>query len=291
MYVLGGSTSREFFYDDQRMSRIVGHPFVNLGSSSQSLIDSLRLIDNIKSKNATVIYCLYPMKFMRFLSTEPEDSLYLMGAYLKYPVLSPAVESLLADVDPRTWSTALVAELNVYCYLLKNYFFHKNLMLQRKFTSSIDIPFKVLFLDNRPPIQHFYHKQAYDRNLLRLELFKIKKKIGQNLEANLKINFHLLDRFIDIAQQHSHQIRILELPYSYTFERMFERELKIYQQQLNVFLQKHPRIPFKRIDFNVYRGKEELFYDHGHLLDKGRDYFYPFIKELIEEDINIAARN
>ena len=289
IYVLGGSTCREFFFIDEQMSRMAGRPFVNLGASNQTLIDSLRLVDNIKGDNATVLYCLYPMKFMRFSPTVPVDSRYLMGAYLKYPVPSFAVERLLADVTPRNITTALVAELNVYCYLLKNYFLQKNFKLQQKLSRGAGIPLKKLFLDHRPPIQHFYHHQAYHRSRLRLELLNIKKKIGPHLNANLEVNFDHLGRLIDLARQRGQQIRLMELPYSLTFERMFQRELRIYRQHLDAFLQKHSQARFIRIDFDTYRGREELFYDHGHLLDMGRVYFYPFVETLFKKDFSLAA--
>ena len=64
IYVLGGSTSREFFPTDDQMKRITGRPFVNMSASSQTLFDSVRLVDNIKGDDNTVIYGLFPFKFM-----------------------------------------------------------------------------------------------------------------------------------------------------------------------------------------------------------------------------------
>lgn len=282
-YVLGGSTSREFFPVDKQMQQITGRPFVNMSTSNQTLFDSLRLVDNIEGADNTVIYCLFPFKFMRIAQHVPADSSYLMGAYLKYPVASSAVDDLLADVAPRNSATALLAELNVYCYLLKNYILDKNRAMQYKLAFASTRPFKKIFVNSRPPGQHFYHRFASNRDRLRLTLFKYKKEIGRNLEDNLAINFAHLDHVLRVAQQHGHHIKLLELPYSATFERMYQREIGVYQQHLDAFLQKHPQVPFKRMDFDTYQGREELFYDHGHLLDRGRAYFQPFIETLFEK--------
>ena len=119
----------------------------------------------------------------------------------------------------------------------------------------------------------------------------IKKEIGSHLEANLKINFTHLGHLIDLARKNGHQIKLLELPYSSTFERMYKRELGIYRQHLDAFLQKHAQVPFMRTGFETYLGREELFYDHGHLLNKGRDYFYPFVETVFEKDIHHAAHD
>jgi hypothetical protein len=289
IYVLGGSTSREFFYVDAQMRRITGRPFVNMSASNQTLFDSLRLADNIQGDDATIIYCLFPFKFMRYAPKVPADSRYLMGAYLKYPVASSALESLLDDVAPRNLATALLAELNVYCYLLKNYVIQKNYNLQYKLAGIPTPPLKTLFINDRPPGQHFYRRQAQNRNHLQLTLLNIKKEIGSNLEANLDINFTHLGHLIDLTQQHGLQIKLLELPYSYTFKRMYQRELGIYRQHLDAFLQIYAQVPFMRIDFEIYQGREELFYDHGHLLDRGRDYFHPLVETVFEEDIRHAT--
>jgi len=283
-YVLGGSTSREFFPVDDQMKQITGRPFVNMSTSNQTLFDSLRLVDNIKGPDNTVIYCLFPFKFMRIAQQVPADSRYLMGAYLKYPVTSPAVDDLLADVVPRNSATALLAEFNVYCYLLKNYILDKNMAIQYKLANASTRPLKTVFVNNRPPGQHFYHKYASNRDHLRLTLFNFKKEIGQNLNANLAMNFSHLDHVIRVAQQHGHHIKLLELPYSATFERMYQREIGVYRQHLDAFLKKHTQVPFTRLDFDTYQGREELFYDHGHLLDRGRAYFQPFIETLFEKD-------
>jgi hypothetical protein len=291
IFVLGGSTSREFFFEDARMSQMTGRPFVNLGASSQTLIDSLRLADNVENKNATVLYCLYPMKFMRFSQRVPAESRYLMGAYLKYPITSSAVDNLLADVAPHNMATSLIAELNVFCYLLKNYFLEKNIKLQQMLAGIQSISVGELLIDNRPPIQHFYHQRAYDRNRLRFELLKIKKKIGSSLEANLEANFELLAQLVNLVHKRGQEIILFELPYSYTFERMFQRELSVYRNHLDVFLQDRDLVHFKRIEFDVYQGQEALFYDHGHLLDSGRQYFYPRVERIFGKDLKLAANH
>ena len=262
IYVLGGSTSREFFPIDDQMKRITGRPFVNMSASNQTLFDSLRLVDNIKGDDNTLIYCLFPFKFMRIAQKVPADSRYLMGAYLKYPVASSAVDGRLADVEPRNLATALLAELNVYCYLLKNYVLHKNIRLKYILVGARTPPLKNAFINSRPPDQHFYHRDASNRDHLILKLFDIKKEIGQYLNDNLDINFTHLGFLIEVARQHGNQIKLLELPYSNTFERMYHRELGIYRQHLDAFLQKHPQVPFKRMDFNAYQGREELFFKY-----------------------------
>lgn len=284
IYVLGGSTSREFFPIDDQMKRITGRPFLNMSASNQTLLDSLRLLDNIKGDNNTVIYCLYPFKSMFSAENVPADSRYLMGAYLKYPIASSAVDGLLADVVPRNSATALLTELNVYCYLLKNYMLHKNNKLKYKLAGESTPPLKIAFINSQPPDQHSYHRHTSNRDRLRLKLTNFKKEIGPYLNDNLEINFAHLGNLIEVARQHGHQIKLLELPYSYTFESMYHRELGVYRQHLDAFLQKHPQVPFKRIDFDVYHGREELFYDHAHLLDRGRDYFQPFVETLFEKD-------
>ena len=289
IYVLGGSTSREFFPTDDQMKRITGRPFVNMSASSQTLFDSVRLVDNIKGDDNTVIYGLFPFKFMFNSQKVSADSRYLMGAYLKYPVASSAVDGLLADVAPRNSATALLPELNVYCYLLKNYILHKNKNLKYKLAGASTPPLKTVFINSQPPGQHFYHRHPSNRDHLRLKLSNYKKEIGPYLNDNLEINFAYLGNLIEVARQHGHQIKLLELPYSYTFERMYHRQLEIYRQHLDAFLQKHPQVPFKRIDFDVYQGREELFYDHGHLLDRGREYFQPFVETLFEKDPRYAA--
>ena len=289
IYVLGGSTSREFFLKDEQMRHYTGRQFVNMSASSQTLIDSLRLADNINGGNTTVIYCLFPLKFMRFEPDEPADSRYLMGAYLKYPIESFAVEQLLSDVAPRNLATALMVELNVYCYLLKNYVLEKNYSFQKKLVGITATPLKGLFVNQQSPAQHFYHRHAYNRKYLRLKLASIKKEIGPSLSTNLEVNFIHLGHLIGHVQRHGHQIKLLELPYSATFENMFRSELRIYRRHLQAFLDQHPQLSFKRIDFDLYRGREELFYDHGHLLDKGRAFFHPYVDTLFEEDIIHAA--
>jgi hypothetical protein len=284
IYVLGGSVSREFFPADDQMKQITGRPFVNLSTSNQTLFDALRLVDNIQGADNTVVFSLFPFKYMRIAQHVPADSRYLMGAYVKYPIASSAVESLLADVAPRNVATALLSELNVYCYLLKNYILNKDMVIKYKLAYASNRKLKKVFINSRSPGQHFYRKHARNRNHLRIRLFKLKKEIGRNLDDNLATNFTLLDHVIRVSEQHGHLIKLLELPYSATFERMFQRELGVYQQHLDAFLQKHPQIPFKRMEFNTYQGREDLFYDHGHLLDRGRDYFYPFIETLFEKD-------
>lgn len=281
VYVLGGSTSREFFPVDHQMTQLTGQTFVNMSTSSQTLVDSLRLADNIKGKDTTVIYCLFPFKFMRFKPKDIPDGRYLMGAYLKYPIGSSFIDDLLIKVEPRNIATGLVAELNVYCYLLKNYILDKNSKIKKLLAGKSTPPFKTLFINDQPPIQYFYHQRAYDRDRLTARLMNIKKEIGPHLEQNLKINFTFLGHLIRIARNNNVQLILMELPYSSTFKRMYQHELEIYRQHRDDFLHKHSPLDFKQIDYDVYQGREALFYDHGHLLDQGRTYFKPFAMSLI----------
>jgi hypothetical protein len=284
IYVLGGSTSREFFPVDHQMTNIIELPFVNMGSANQTLIDSLRLADNIKGKATTLVYCLFPLKFMRFKPKDLPDSRFLMGAYLKYPIESPMVYNLLKKVAPRNLATGLVEELNVYCYLLKNYFLDKNRKLTNILAGKSSQSLGTLFVSSRPPIQHFYHRRALNRGYLSARLMTFKKEIGPNLEKNLKINFAFLGHLVKTARNNQVPLILVELPYSSTFERLYRHELDIYRRHRDAFLRKHAPLDYRYIEYSDFQGQEELFYDHGHLLDRGRAYFHPFIKTLFEKD-------
>jgi hypothetical protein len=281
VYVLGGSTSREFFPVDDQMTRIAGRPFVNMSTASQTIVDSLRLADNIKGKDTAVIYCLFPHKFMRFKPKDLPDSRYLMGANLKYPIHSSFVDDLLSKVTPRNLATGLLAELNVYCYLFKNYILEKNNIVKKKLAGQSTRPLETLFVNNKPPTQYYYHDRAYNRDRLTNKLMKHKKKIGPHLEHNLKKSFSFLGHIVRIARNNDVKITLVELPYSSTYERLYQRELDVYRQHRDAFLQKYSPLDFKHIDYDTYQGREELFYDHGHLLNRGRNYFKPFAMTLI----------
>ena len=280
IYTFGSSTTREFFYLDRQMQEDTGKVFVNLGGARQTLYDSIRLLDNIEGSDVTIIYCLFPMRFMRSSLREPVDSRYLMGAYLKYPIESSYIDGMLAEVEPLSYSSALVEELNVFCYLLKNYCIDLSRRLKIRAVYGSRYGSDIL-VNKRPPPQHYYHRRQKGRDSLAKELFVRKKEINLSLEANLQTNFQLLEDFLELCRQRGHTVKLLELPYSSTFNRYFQKEITVYRKFLNDFREQHSSIDFTRIDYSSYQGDEKFFFDHGHLLTRGRDYFNPLIKNFL----------
>lgn len=291
IYILGGSTAREFFPKDNKMKQLMKREFINMAAANQTITDSFRLADNINTPDAIVVYCIYPMKFMRFKSTELAGSKYLMGVNMKYPVPSQRLDDLLAEVKPNSIATSLLPEFNVFIYLMKNYILEKNRTFRYKMRYASTNLLDRMFINPDLPPQHFYDITPYNHNRLILDLLKVKKEIGDSIDKKLEMNFYFLGQIIDLSKSKGQQLKLIELPYSSTVNKMFKKELNVYRRYRDNFLSDYPEIDFYQLPYLSYAKEKDIFYDHGHLLTRGRRFFFPFVERCFSREISHADQS
>ena len=284
IYVLGGSSGREYFKPEEETKDLVPMPLVNICTASQNLLDSIRLIDNINVPGSVVILTFPPFKFMTHSNKMLSSTKYLTGTNLKYPIESRTLDSLLKDVKPANITITLMPSLNALIYLSKSYINHKKDHLLSGLASiwngtSNPKTFKNMFVDPLPIPRYLYvDAESADRQKLRKGLQKMRDTgIKGKLSGNLETNLGYLKLLADLAKEKDVKLILYELPYSQTGESIFRSELKIYRKAMNSFLEQHPDIPFFKVEYNLYNGKEELFHDHVHLTGAGREYYHPHV--------------
>ena len=282
VFILGGSTAREFFLDDNSMSKLLGVEFVNLGVSAQTLIDSIRLIEKIDSKDALVIYAMYPTKFFGQTSNKLHDSKYFYGATYAYPIKSLYADELLETKNIRAQDSSLeiFSELNVFVALINDFFLRKKKDLTKVLKK--ELPFSRLFINKDHPEQFLYKDLTISDKKLRKKLRTYHKRNKPVLDENLKFHFELLEELIKVSKKKNLKLVLMDLPHSSTCEDVLGELIDAYEINYTKFLQSNP---VKRYKFNLdeFSTSQKYFYDHGHLYDVGREYYLPHSIETISD--------
>jgi hypothetical protein len=221
-----------------------------------------------------------------------------MGENLKYPIHSEALEKYLADVRADRTVISLLRPLNIYLYLTRDFFGHKSVRINDPiFHALLQISrFNTLgdlIINSSPPGPFLKRRPGYhNRSYLRRQLENIRQtRIESRLNENLRRNFSHLDKALELAQSRGLNFVIFELPYSKTFRTMYEKELADLDDHLRLFLRNHPGVKFARIDYELYDGKEVLFFDHGHVMDEGRKFFYPYMMNILQNEFHLSSRS
>jgi hypothetical protein len=296
---MGGSTAREFFKSNEHMSKVFGMPFYNAASANQEILDSIRLIDNIRVHNSCIIFCIFPLKFMKRMDENIYSrTKYLMGANLKYPIQSRALAEITKNTKPGRLPLGLLPDLNIYLYLLRDFFLHKSFpkndpIFHYLYKTRSKRPLRSFLMSEKRPAQFLYRKAGYkNRKEVIQKLYYVKKtKVGPFPERNSKTQFDLLQKACDLAKKRHLVFMVFQLPYSSIFNKIYENELIIYRKNMNKFLSNNPHLPYLLIDYSHYKGKEWLFYDHGHVVGRGRNFFYSITLELAKKVKDIVSEN
>lgn len=295
VFVVGGSTAREFFLSDKDMSQALGTSFVNMASANQNMFDTIRLVDNINVSGSTIIFCLLPYKLMAKTDYAVlTGTKYMMGENLKYPVLSDAVKDELKNYASPDLLLNLLPDINVYIYLIRDYFTQKRHLkhnpVAHLLLSELGNPsFKSLFVTEKPTFQYLYQSLGYQDRKKVVQTFRWMKtsKIGPFPDKNMDINLALLEKAIQIGLAKNMRLIAMELPYSSTYHEFFFNEIRVYEDKLSAFFKKHKMVRRISFPYDTYRGEESYFYDYAHLADAGRKFFTPISIEKIKNELSV----
>ncbi len=290
-YILGGSTAREFFHPDQELSKKIGSPIFNMAGSSQSLYDTLRIVDNIKTPGSTVIYMLYPLKFYHpeVLALEKAD--FLNGPYFLYPLESEALNSFFAKkkdlYEPKPEYT-IFKPINVFSVTLRG-FVQKVIDFADKIIKGERNLKQVAGKNNMN--QYKYEESMTDAEFAEYaksvrESFKNKKSLKslsdqeaqQDLtekmyNETLKFNAEILQLIYKTAKKRNLRFILMELPMAQRTEQYFGQEVQSFYNFKALNLANIDFFGFNKWGHKSPYFPDKYFNDTAHLLSVGRDYF------------------
>ena len=272
VFLLGGSVAREFFPAEAELGERLSASVYNLAVSAQTLIDSIRLVENIELQDGTIVYPLTPGKFLAPLRDEMRASKYEYGAGFRYPLQSDTVENIFQEhnVSTENMFHRVLRPLNLYTFLLVDSWKQK-VKLTKQFLRG-ESSLSRVFKDTSTPAQFLYDLDAVPEDRLKRKLARHKKNIRPRIRESLTTRFELLSELIALTRRKGLRFALVELPYGEIYQEVLREEIGVYKEQLDEFVRREGvlRIPF---DNARYGNHQKYFYDHVHLLTAGREYY------------------
>jgi hypothetical protein len=127
IYIFGGSATREFFDREKNLNDVIKlstYSRINMcATSSQGLVDTLRMIENIHTPHSIVILGISPKKFWSEDPSYVEMSYLTYGKYLKYPIHSETVDALYKESNFTSSASLKVfpSASNAFLYFSKDH--------------------------------------------------------------------------------------------------------------------------------------------------------------------------
>jgi len=276
LYIFGGSSAREYFPPDEVVSRKLAIPVLNMGSPSQQLVDTIRIVDQIEKPGSVVVYIFRPGKFTAFDEQKLSNVNYLNGTDYPYFLHSDRVTLLMQNYKkiygPHktevSVSYRLAALLNPYIYTL-----NENLtFLKRKWHRT---GLENLFKDTRPMEQN---REKYRNKVLKtLTKNQESKKDSEHIRhatatppsRSVEISFYFLEQLYLLCEKKGLKFIILDLPKPNNDPTVLSKMQELEHRYKDII---HIKIPAKMM--TNYRG---YFADVNHLNDKGRAYYLPYL--------------
>ncbi len=292
IYILGGSTAREFFLPDDFLHNKLGVKVHNMAGSSQSLYDSLRIIDNIKTPGSVVVYLLYPIKFYNSELLNAEKANYINGSSYLYPIESRTLDKYFEDQNlftPKSEYT-IFKSMNVFASTLKSFVpkFPKFIKSLLRGQVKLNKEASKQYLYEKPLTDDEFkqYAQKVRKNLNRYIDLKTEGGIshynftqfeqGQAdklYQKNLEFNAEIMQLIQKVCTDRSLRLVLIEAPLAQRSKKFFGKEI----ENFNKFRkEKLSNIDYFGLDHFGYSSpyfSDEYFNDIAHLLSSGREYF------------------
>lgn len=255
LFLLGGSTFREFFEPDQTLKEHLGMTVYNLAGSSQAIVDSMRMLKAVQNKG-TVIYGLFPLKFLISEEGQMSAAKSMWGSAYIYPAYHSELDNLFASlgVKHQSFEHKIYPALNFFIGLLK---------VVRPATQANE-PKQYFYTNNKPM------GNAQFRTYLRYYQTAARKK---SLREQLAYNLDLLEALREQSHQQGLKFCVFELPLNERLIADFEHELNVYLSIRNELKKDYCFYSYKENSVEKTFFSSDYFYDGGHLFPYGRQFF------------------
>jgi hypothetical protein len=267
-YILGGSSSREFFADEKTLNNIISlnnyNKIIMATISSQTLIDSLRLIEKINTKGSLVIIGLSPKKVFSEGSDTLIKSYINFGKYLKYPTNSDVLENIYPIYKIDNKLAFVPSSFRLSINLLKDFILEQASNIKSNGLSS----FK--FTNNEVPIHHYkkYVKRLSEENLLNLEkkYFDTYLQSNINILENIEYNEKLLRIIIALCKEKKLKLVLFNIPINHLVPILYSKYYFKYNELVK-------GLNTNIINFNDFANDSSFFHDTSHLNKYGKRHF------------------
>ena len=283
VYLIGGSSIRESFYTDSKMSKLLsdklGKPveLVNLATFDQTIVETLILADNVYlGPNTVLVLGCNP----RILSGGPAQAQsYQCGGRLPFVAAkaSARLEQATGVDECRSWVPAAYRErayLSRYLEARFSFPFFKEL---RKYVTGKSKRFRSrpFFRFNRVEV---YINHPFPDSVMPLShkteyAYRIRRNNLKKFKANHEYAFGILNDIVQQAQSKGVKVLLLQSPRSPISFAAYSAIMPLYEKSLDSLRQNHalPYIVFPRADY-----VEDDFYDLDHFNSKGRNEYVPY---------------
>lgn len=291
VFAIGGSSIRECFFEDDRMSGLLSQTlgrkvtFVNLATFDQSIVETLILVFSLTlDSESVVIVGINP----RFLSSGPEVArTYCSGGRLPF-VVQASKRMIAANIDAGPCSWPLPA-----AYLERAY-------IRRFMDSRLEFPFLkrlLAFIKGEkgfPPLKDFWRFRQVDFYLphpfpdsplpvpeKKKMAYRIRTEYLDRFRENHGFAFSLFEAVLDHVSGNGAQVVLLESPRSEISYQAYRPIMDVYRQDLNRVLAE-TALPYVRFPRRAMFSEDD-FHDLDHLHSGGRRKYVPWFVEKFKE--------
>ena len=278
VFAFGGSSLRQAIDDDLVMNKKLGNvKFYNLSTSGMSIVDAYILARNIDIKKGDLI--LLHFSIARINKFDIKKSF----ACGKYP---------FSTIFPSDINVAR-KELGIVDSLIDNHCYFSLL-------SSFEVLSRVLssFVTGQTKFEKYF-PMSYERFPAKLENRREQRRKNQYNdefnkyqfqfdEAVANKNFEVIKKLNELLLSKGAKLLVLDLPQNVDWFQRYHGKMdsdfiKPYKKYIH-------RIKDNGIAFYDFRKNEkfsyENFYDHIHMIQTGRDIFFPMLKKMITREID-----
>ena len=271
VYIFGGSSTREFFDLENRINqRIHSDRYAGIhvcATSSQGLVDTLRLVEHIDVPGSLVVMGISPKKFWSEDRSYLTLSELLYGKYLKYPLKSDAVTALYEhEIAHGAFSrlSLFPPALNTGIYLIKDH-----VLEQIREVKLHGIAAYRLY-DRSISEQHVknYVRRLDTEGLMELEQ-KYAAEYMQHVDKNLAMNIKVMEKIIEVVRSKRLKLVLFDVPLNPLVAKLYTQQYRDYQDAINSLDQ-----------FRVHFAEESepsLFHDTSHLNPDGKQYYLGYM--------------
>lgn len=288
LYIFGGSSSRSFFCRDfleckerdaKLYEELTGLKTTFSMVSSQTMLDVIRVLDNVSVKDSKILVAMYPQKMLTSLNDMSiNKNKYISGSSYLYPLKSKKVDKLANELSlsVNQYHYRLFKDINDVIFLLKS--------------------MVAVFNDkNNLNINENDYKGKNDRTIF--VQWKVDRLVENNksifkdtieYKKRLKRNFMLLSEVDMLARKKGMDLIIFDVPYCDYLDYVFDKEFNDYYMALDSFTKENPHV--KHIEFvkDDYNNDKELYSDCIHFLDSGRYYYKDYLIKGVKEIARVS---
>lgn len=276
--MLGGSTGLDFASQGDGFEQKDRFLFINLCNPRQSLVDSLRILDNVTKENCIIAIAVHPVKLAIYSNEDLRISKLTMGAASKFPIKSRQVDAYYARNFSENGISVLdlSPNLNILLYLASSAGHH---LIEKWGLASLGW----MGNDSRDGIPKEFPADC-PMNAETVSVKKIEtegaqlKKYFEALDQktkldNIRFAMDTLQVIADFCKGKSWSLFLYETPYSDQYAALFYPEITMVNVSMEEFLTRNPVIRLVRIPRETFSDRPELFADLMHLTQVGRSFF------------------